>query len=198
MAKIHNIELFNTGIVAISRGGLKMIKKYLPPPSTAVSVANEFIIFGLQDPSAPPVDQMKLQKLLFYSHAWYLAHYAKPLFEENFEAWSWGPVIRDIYSQTSRLGRTQITDKLSECRKDENEIFNIITPEGVVGNELKKFIKTIWDSHKHLTGIQLSNSTHANGEPWTIIKDRYGDLTSKPDIPNSLIESVFKEKIPAQ
>ena len=40
---------------------------------------------------------MKLQKLVYYSQAWHLAEYGKPLFRETIEAWANGPVVRELY-----------------------------------------------------------------------------------------------------
>ena len=72
--------------------------------------------------------------------------------------------------------------------------FVFVTPH-IVDEETRVFIRQIWDVHKNFTGIQLSNATHAPGEPWSIIKDQYGTLDHKPTIPNSLIQEVFKNKI---
>jgi len=41
----------------------------------------------------------KLQKLLYYCQAWSLVWDEKPLFYEDIEAWSNGPVIRSIYNK---------------------------------------------------------------------------------------------------
>ena len=165
------------------------------PPTTAAAVANEFIELGLQDSSFPQIDQMKLQKLLFYAHATYLANCLIPLFEEDFEAWPWGPVVRDIYFQTRDYGRGPVTAKVSEIKKTDKGDFGFVTPEGVPP-ELKSFVKAIWNAMKKYTGIQLSNATHAPGEPWTIMREQYnGDLSFKPTIPNQLIMEVFKKKI---
>ncbi len=142
---------------------------------------------------------MKLQKLLFYSHAWHLAIYNKPLFDPAFEAWSWGPVVKDVYFQTRKFGTQPVTGLISEVQKTDFDLapsdFNFVAPEGVQGDELKAFIKNVWDVHKEYSGIQLSNSTHAPGEPWTIVKDHYGNLEHKPIIPNELIAAVFKKKL---
>ncbi len=40
---------------------------------------------------------MKLQKLVYYSHAWSLVWDECPLFPEPIEAWASGPVVRDLY-----------------------------------------------------------------------------------------------------
>lgn len=69
---------------------------------------------------------MKLQKLCYYSQAWHLAWYEEPMFEEEFEAWSNGPVCRELYS--SHRGTFKIDAKnlpsyanienLTECEKN--------------------------------------------------------------------------------
>lgn len=41
---------------------------------------------------------MKLQKLVYYSQAWHLAWYGVPLFEEDFQAWSNGPVCPELFA----------------------------------------------------------------------------------------------------
>lgn len=40
---------------------------------------------------------MKLHRLLFYCQAWHLVWEDTPLFEEDFEAWSSGPICRELY-----------------------------------------------------------------------------------------------------
>lgn len=165
--------------------------------STAAAVANAFLDFYRSEPTVPPIDQMKLQKLLFYAHAWHLANYDQPLFEEDIEAWPWGPVIRDIYVQTKPFGRDTITAKMARLEPDETiGIRSKWVYPDVEDDELKQFLKFVWDAHKNYTGVQLSNATHEPGEPWTLVSENYnGDLSGKPTIPNSLIRSVYKSKI---
>jgi uncharacterized phage-associated protein len=40
---------------------------------------------------------MKLQKLVYYSQAWALVWDEEPLFNEDVEAWSNGPVVRELF-----------------------------------------------------------------------------------------------------
>ena len=173
-------------ILAMDQGGARL------PSSTVAAVANEFLALGREQPSMPAIDQMKLQKLLFYAHAWHLGYDHGPLFENDFEAWPWGPVVRDVYMQTRAYGRGPVTSNLWEFGRAA-DTFDVVTPAGVA-SPMKPFIRSVWDTLKAYTGIQLSNSTHAQGEPWTIISERLG-TSSKPTIPNELIETVFKGKL---
>jgi uncharacterized phage-associated protein len=52
-----------------------------------------------------PVDNLKLQKLLYYSQAVHLVLNDKaPLFPEDIEAWDYGPVVPPVYHQYKRYG----------------------------------------------------------------------------------------------
>jgi uncharacterized phage-associated protein len=165
------------------------------PQSTVAAVGNEFLKLAELEPHYC-VDQMKLQKLLFYAHAWNLAYDQGPLFENDFEAWPWGPVVRDVYVQTKDYGRDRVTGKLYELEVVPGDGVKITTPNGVEDARLAAFIRSVWETLKSYTGIQLSNSTHAAGEPWTLVSETLG-TESKPVIPNDLIKQVFKAKLEA-
>ena len=168
-----------------------------PPSTTAAAASNEFL--NLAGAEGLGIDQMKLQKLLFYTHGYNLAIREAPLFEQDFEAWPWGPVVRDIYFQTRAFGRQALTVRLQEIRRTGTDPldYHFVTPPGVEDEETRTFVKSAWDVYKNYSGIQLSNATHAPGEPWTIVRDQYGTLENKPTIPNELIADVFKKKLQA-
>lgn len=170
-------------------------------PIAAAAVANAFLDIQDQDtstPGFPRIDPMKLQKLLFYSQAWWLALKSDtPLFREEIYAWPWGPVISNIYQEFRDFGSSPITNKRAkELVKVGPGPFDFCIKCPPVPNEaVLAFLKSVWDKHKIYTGVQLSNATHSTGEPWTIVKEKYGSLESKPLIPNELISEVFKAKI---
>lgn len=65
----------------------------------------------------------KLQKLVYYAQAWSLVWDDDALFPEAIEAWSNGPVVRDLYEahrdeyRVSRLGNGN-ADALTEDQRD--------------------------------------------------------------------------------
>lgn len=163
--------------------------------ATAIATANEFIRLAKED--GAPVDQLKLQKLLFYAQAWFLAMRDRALFDSAIKAWPWGPVVPEVYSETRSYGRAPITEMLREVRKVGPEVFDYqyVIPDGMGDPEGQAFVKSLWDGYKHYTGVQLSNATHAPGEPWTVVRERIGNLDQKPVIPDELIKDVFKRKL---
>ena len=66
------------------------------------------------------IDNLKLQKLLFYSQAVSLVINEKALFNEPIEAWDYGPVIRKVYNtyKTHDQQIPKIDDTISIDTKD--------------------------------------------------------------------------------
>lgn len=75
-----------------------------------------------------PMTTMKLQKLCYYAQSWSMAWDEKPLFNEEFQAWSNGPVCPQLFN-THRgifsLGKNYYADRASgKFSKDELETIN--------------------------------------------------------------------------
>lgn len=49
--------------------------------------------------SGNPVDQLKLQKLLYYIQAEFLVMYSEKCFNEKILAWRFGPVVEEVYNK---------------------------------------------------------------------------------------------------
>ena len=71
-----------------------------------------------------PMSTMKLQKLCYYSQVWSLVWDGSPLFEEDFQAWSNGPICPELFYQTQGKHTVSVSDvtggegNLSDDQKD--------------------------------------------------------------------------------
>ncbi|WP_081945823.1 Panacea domain-containing protein [Halomonas salina] len=167
-------------------------------PTSAAAVANFFL--DVQERGGfrfPEVDLMKLMGLVYYSHAWWLAYKGEPLFEDNVEAWSWGPAVSDIYYQFQDFGCGRIVGRsavvFANFGSDDIAYKRVKPPS--VPQSVEGFLMKLWESHRYASGVQLLNATHLDGEPWAIVKDQYEKLEHKPRIPNELIRRVFALKL---
>ncbi|MCC8014656.1 MAG: DUF4065 domain-containing protein [Eubacterium sp.] len=94
----------------------------------------------------------KLQKLVYYSQAWALAWTEKPLFDEDFEAWSNGPVCRELFN--SHKGKYAVT---------EDDI-----PNGDISklsDDEKDTIDVVIEGYGNMLPFELRQQTH-NEDPW--------------------------------
>jgi Uncharacterized phage-associated protein len=63
------------------------------------------IILKLSNPDVGDIiSNLKLQKLLYYVQGFALAMYDKPLFDEDIEAWMYGPVVPCVYQEYKEFG----------------------------------------------------------------------------------------------
>ena len=100
---------------------------------------------------------LKLQKLLYYAQAWYLAFYDERLFEENFRAWKHGPVLPTQYRRFRHAGWNPVLDRVS-------------MPE--LPERIRAHLLEILKGYGSESAIALEQMTHAEA-PW---REARGDL----------------------
>lgn len=136
------------------------------PETTARHVA-DFLI-GLTHDQQDPLSNLKLQKLLYYAQAWFLALYDEPLFGEPIEAWVHGPVVPPIFREFKRhrwdaIPRPKSAPQLSE--------------------RAHAHLREVMDAYGDFTASQLARLTHSE-TPW--MEARHG---LAPDVPSNAIIS---------
>lgn len=155
----------------------------------SLAIANGLI--QLATSHGKPPTQMKLQKLIFFSHGWYLAICDAPLVDEGFQAWPYGPVIPSVYHEFKAYGTLGIDRPGTEF---------VFTPNGlewippVVTDQtgaVQGLLNKIWDVFGKYSGGQLSEMTHVKGSPWKQMREQYGDVRDIP-IPDEIIKKYFK------
>lgn len=104
------------------------------------------------------VTNLKIQKLVYYAQAWYLANFDKPLFEEDFQAWVHGPVIPELYQQYKEFSYKPI---------DINVTLDQVEPR--FKPEELEFLKEVAKVYMPSGGYELELMTH-NEDPWKIAR----------------------------
>lgn len=158
----------------------------MPVPYSPLSIANEFIArFQL----GVGIEHMKLQKLVYCSHGWWLAFNANqpPLVDEPPEVWKFGPVFPSLYRVLRVYGRAPIKHVQSRSpferpdRVDEND------------DSVHKLINWIWGRYGHLSSFALSDMTHKPGTAWHRLASEHEFLVPEGlDIPNEYIANEFR------
>lgn len=165
-------------------------------PYSAICVANTIIRmaseFGIED-----LSPMKLQKLIYYSHAWHLAVCGNSLISEPVEAWTYGPVIKEIYHEFKHYGSNKIKRPATELDFTNGDFK--FTTQYVPDEDAQSLdiIRQVLAEYGKFSAIQLANLTHRDKEPWKAIADKYsGELDRHVEIPNSMIQHYFQALLP--
>jgi uncharacterized phage-associated protein len=109
-----------------------------------------------------PISAMKLQKLVYYSQAWSLVWDDAALFNEKIEAWTSGPVVRELYER--HRGQFVVSE----------EIFRGFISGEKFSKEQKETIDIVLRSYADKSAQWLSDQTHSE-EPWKIAREGLPD-----------------------
>lgn len=131
----------------MSLGGVTMAKEY-----TADTIAQWFLSKSSMSPK-------KLQKILYYAYSWVLTlmndestNLQNRLFDDKFEAWVHGPVIRSIYVKYADRGYHDITDY------EGKELPS-------VSADIKDILEQVNEVYDGYTADELESITHQEA-PW--------------------------------
>ena len=153
----------------------------------AVAVANYFVRKSLD--SGIPVTPMKLVKLVYVAHGWYLGLTGEPLIAEGVQAWKYGPVVPSVYASFKDYGGNPITEPVGALNANGQMVYYSITSP-----ELTSFLDKIWDEYKDYSAVELSALTHQEETPWfETWHNKGGKDTRAVLIANDAIQSHYKQ-----
>lgn len=120
---------------------------------SSAAIANAFV-----DLAGRPLPQMKLHKLTYMAHGWYLAIENEPLVVDAPEAWDNGPVFRKIWDRIRDYG----LDSNGHIRMTNGKPFAAdLTPSE------QAVLNHVWKKYGKFSQFQLSDMTHQPDTPWT-------------------------------
>jgi uncharacterized phage-associated protein len=122
-------------------------------------VANFFINIVIQSDD-DHITNMKLNKLVYYAQGCHLARTGQPLFENNIEAWDYGPVVPAVYHKYKVCGRFPITTV------DDDFSSNKLSPDET------EILIDVMREYGRYTGSALVTMTHAAETPWGVAHER--------------------------
>ncbi|MEN4246996.1 DUF4065 domain-containing protein [Serratia marcescens] len=134
---------------------------------SATAVANAFIEKAING-ELKGLTPMKLQKLLFYTQSWHLKLCdGKPLFDDLFARWKFGPVIPTVYHLLKKYGACDIKEKISVIIETDGEWKRITPTIQKNDTEAMDLVNKIVEVYGGYSGTELSNMTHAPGAAWS-------------------------------
>lgn len=120
---------------------------------TVDDIANWFLTYVDRD-AGDSITHLKLQKLVYYAQAWSLALHDEALFEEEFQAWTHGPVLCSLFDRFAEAGWSALP-----------------APEsgGSVDEKTHALLNSIAGSYGELSARRLEDLTHSE-EPWIVAR----------------------------
>jgi uncharacterized phage-associated protein len=143
---------------------------------TSATTAAQWLVRRATD-AGVPLTNLKLQKLLYYAHGYYLVRHHEPLVRDGFQAWDNGPVCPQVYKAFKSYGSAQIDNIAVDGERVESRL----------GSDAVEVLHEVWDRFGSWTATELWNSTHTIG--WDQV---YEPNARNIAIDDALIEDSFR------
>lgn len=121
-------------------------------PYPALTIAKWFIAWA--EAEEEELSNMKLQKLLYYAQGHHLARTHAPLFHEEIQAWSHGPVVPVVYRAFRQHGGSPIELQLDDPFSWDD-----------VDKGTSQLLSKVWNTYGGYSAGRLRNMTH-DEKPW--------------------------------
>jgi len=117
-----------------------------------LNVARYFIVRAYEDGIEAEMTNMKVQKLLYYAQSLHLALYNEPLFDEEIQAWRYGPVCPPAYRFYNEFEAKQLPIPSKDVLLQ-------------IPDEKRELLEEIWGYFGGYHAYRLSDMTHLEF-PW--------------------------------
>lgn len=136
----------------------------------SIDIANFFIDYNNHSIDNT-LTNLILHKFLYFAQGYSLALYNTPLFDEDIEAWKYGPVVPSVY-QTYKYNKKENISKIKGNFSLDNYDSKTIELLLAVINDYGKY-----------SSSELINITHKKGSPWDMVyKENENNIISKESI----------------
>ena len=102
------------------------------------------------------VTNLKLQKLLYFAQVEYLKKTGKKLFNDEIQAWQYGPVVPNIYEWLKGCGAYVVTEFDISLEDADN-----------LQKAIKEFLDEFWKKYSPYSAWGLVSKTHEKDSPWS-------------------------------
>ena len=145
-----------------------LCEKWFSMTYDVIEIANKIISKGIEDENGELVSNMKLQKLLYYEQGFHLAYFNEPLFNDEIEAWMYGPVVQRVYDEFKEYGKKGIEN--IDCS-------NIVKLQDVE----ERLFDEVYRVYSAYSAVGLMEMTH-NEAPWNSVQVGVGSVIDKETI----------------
>lgn len=115
------------------------------------------------------ITNLKLQKLLYFAQGFYWRIFNQPLFEAEMQAWTYGPVIPELYRKLKHNEDREIKGSLACCDHIDGD------------KRTTDLLDAILEKFGKMYASQLVDLSHVDGSPWAVAWARGKFSTITPD-----------------
>lgn len=154
------------------------------------SVAN--FVLDVADAERREVSNLHINKIVYFLHADFLVAFSRPLVSAKIEAWTHGPVFREIYREFKVFGsapisgRAQYMDPATGVKATARYAFKV-EEEAFLGEQVQRYIR--------MSASALVSQSHIEGGPWDKTWNHDGNTNASMRISDELIKDWYGKAV---
>lgn len=117
-----------------------------------------------------PLSKVWANKLTYLAYETGISEFGAVLTPARAEAWNFGPVFREIYSQYEEVIEKGYFQKFSMAGRTKVKAEADFSPSDL------QILEMAWERYSRMGAAQLTQLTHAEGTPWKTVWDLGGKL----------------------
>jgi uncharacterized phage-associated protein len=134
------------------------------PYHSSLAISNEFLRRARE--AKRQLTHMQIQKLLYLAHGWNLAVTGRPLLEDNFEAWEFGPVVGRLYFALRKYRDQPISELVHWGDDTDFTLDDGAIAVAELSADERDVIDRVWRIYGEYPAFKLSALTHEKNSPW--------------------------------
>jgi uncharacterized phage-associated protein len=154
------------------------------------SVAN--FILDVADAERREVSNLHINKIVYFLHADFLVAFSRPLVSAKIEAWTHGPVFREIYREFKTFGSGAITGRAQYLDPVSG---NKLTAKYSFNQEETRFIAEQAKRYIRMSASALVSQSHIEGGPWDKTWNHDGNTNASMRISDELIKDWYGKAV---
>lgn len=150
------------------------------------AVAN--FILDVAEQEHRPVSNLHINKIVYFLHADFLATFSRPLVSAKIEAWTHGPVFRELYREFKKYGSEAIASRATflDPSSGERRVAQLqFKPEE------EEFLVDLVKKYVAMKPSALVAQSHVEGGPWDQTWNHEAKSNASMRISDELIEKWY-------
>lgn len=152
----------------------------------ATTVANTILYKAFQE--GKDITPLQLQKILYFISSHYAKISNKRVINEDFETWTYGPVLPSVYQEFKVYGANPIKSYAQDS-KGKSTIVNLQD-----NKTFESVLNAVYGVTVGKPGVFLSQITHKDGSAWSLADKTKSPTLNWQDIKN---DTSYYEDFPA-
>ncbi|WP_271896079.1 Panacea domain-containing protein [Candidatus Phyllobacterium onerii] len=138
------------------------------------------------------VSNLHINKIVYFLHADFLVAFSRPLLSAKIEAWTHGPVFRELYREFKEYGNSEITGRARYLDPDTGQKVKALY---AFDADEEVFLKDLVKKYIAMKPGALVAQSHIGGGPWDQTWNHETRTNASMRISDELIKSWYGKTV---